>query len=92
MESVMHARFVTVAAVALSLTTSASAEPPKAPAPQPNPAQAHVAPVVFASADHVGTPAQVTDAPAQAKPHRAMRVTTCRCGGDPQPEPQDEQQ
>jgi hypothetical protein len=87
----MHARFVTIAAAALTLSTSASAEPPKSPAPQ-NAAQAHPAPVVLASADHVGTPAPVAEVPAQAKPHRAARVTTCRCGGDPQPEPQDDQQ
>ena len=87
----MHARFVTVAVAALTLSTSTSAEPPKAPVPQATPTQAHPAPVVLASADRVGTPAPVTEAPGQAKPHRAARITTCRCGGEPQPEPQDEQ-
>jgi hypothetical protein len=85
----MHARFVTIAAAAVSFATSAAAEPPKAPASQPNSSQPHPAPVVFASADHVAT-ADATQVP--AKPRHAPRVTTCRCGGDPQPEQPEDQQ
>jgi len=85
----MHARFVTIAAAAVALATSAAAESPKAPAPQANSTQSHPAPVVLASADHVTTP-DATQAP--AKPRRTARVTTCRCGGDPQPERPEEEQ
>jgi hypothetical protein len=84
----MHARFVSIAAAAVALATSVAAEPPKAPPPQPT-TQPHPAPVVLASADHVATP-DGTQAP--AKPHRTARVTTCRCGGDPQPEQPEDQQ
>ena len=88
----MHARYVTAAAAALALATSVAAEPPKSSAPQSEPRQTHSAPVVLASADHVATTPPSEAAQDSAKPHRAARVTTCRCGGDPQPEPQDEQQ
>jgi hypothetical protein len=93
MEAVMHARLVLVAAGALALATSGAAQPAKTPAAQPNPSTNHAAPVVLASADHVTTPASTSDAPpVPAKPHRAARVTTCRCGGDPQTEQPEEQQ
>jgi hypothetical protein len=86
----MHVRFVTIAAAAaIALETSAAAEPPKAPAPQSASTQPHPAPVVLASADHVTTP-DANQAP--AKPHRVPRVTTCRCGGDPQPDQPEDQQ
>lgn len=84
----MHARVVTIAAAAVALATSVAAEPPKTPAPQPNSTHAHPAPVVLASADHVAA-ADASQAP--AKPHRTGRVTTCRCGGDPQPDQPEEQ-
>lgn len=87
----MHARLVIIAAAASALATSAIGQSTKTPPPQPNSTQVRPAPVVLASADHVES-APVTDATqAPTKPHRAARVTTCRCG-DPQPAPQDEQQ
>jgi hypothetical protein len=88
----MHARFVTIAAAAFTLAPGAAAQPSSSTATQNNSAQSHPAPVVLASADHVGAPAPATDAPVPARPHRAARVTTCRCGGDPQPGAQEEQQ
>lgn len=87
----MHARSVIIAAAALALATSAIAQSAKTQAPQPNSTQTHPAPVVLASADHMASAPVGDAAPAQAKPHRAARVTTCRCG-DPQPAPQDDQQ
>ncbi len=85
----MHVRFLTIAAAAVALASGVAAEPPKAPAPQQNSTQAHPAPVVLASADHLAAPAAGQAAP---KPHRVGRVTTCRCGGDPQPDQPEEQQ
>ncbi|MGN6057589.1 MAG: hypothetical protein ACTHOI_03290 [Sphingomicrobium sp.] len=86
----MHARFAIIAAAGLALATSAAGQSTKTPAPQPNSAQAHPAPVVLASADHVAR-APTSEAAPAAKPHRAARVTTCRCG-DPQAAPQDDRQ
>jgi hypothetical protein len=91
METVMHARSVIIAAAALALATNATAQSAKTPR-QSNPAPTHPAPVVLASADHIASAPATDAAPAQPKPHRAARVTTCRCGGDPQPAPQDDQQ
>jgi hypothetical protein len=91
METVMNARFVTIAAAAVALSTSAFAEPPKAAkAPQPTPPQSHSSPVVLASADQVVSPAPTSNQASPAPKRRAMRVTTCRCG-DPQAQ-QEEQQ
>lgn len=85
----MNARFVTIAAAALMLSASGAAEPPKAPSPQANPNPGRTGPVVLASAERVATPAAETaSAPVR---HRAARVTTCRCGGEPQPDSQEEQ-
>ena len=85
----MHARFVSIAAAAVALAGSAAAEPPKAPAPQSASNQPHPAPVVLASADHVATP-EANQGP--AKTHSTPRLTTCRCGGDPQPDQPEDQQ
>jgi hypothetical protein len=87
MERVMHVRFVTIAAAVTALASSAAAEPAKTSASQPEAPAQQPRPVVLASADHVANPAPAPEAsPAAGKPHRAARVTTCRCGGDPQPQ------
>jgi hypothetical protein len=88
METVMHARFVMIAAAVLT-AGSAAAEPVKAPAqPAAQPAN-RPAPVMLASADQVPTPSPTDQAaPPQAKPHRAARVTTCRCGGQTEEQPE----
>jgi len=89
----MNARLSIIAAAAVALATAATAQSAKTPPAQANSAPKHPAPVVLASADHLAGPAPVSEATtAPAKPHRAARVTTCRCGGDPQPAPQDDQQ
>jgi hypothetical protein len=84
----MRVRLMIIAGGALALATGGAAEPAKAPAAQ-RPIRS--APVIFASADQVTTPAPVSDqaTPPAPKRPRAARVTTCRCG-DPQPEPQPE--
>lgn len=87
----MQARLVTIAAAVLMLGARVAAEPPKAPAPQSSASRAHAAPapLVLASADHVAAPGdESTTAPVH---HRAARATTCRCGGEPQPDSQEEQ-
>jgi hypothetical protein len=83
METVMHARFLMIAAVALMAESAAPAEPAKAPAQAPARPVGHSAPpVMLASADQVPTPGPADQAASTpAKPHRAARVTTCRCGG-----------
>ncbi|HZC38430.1 MAG TPA: hypothetical protein VE221_07125 [Sphingomicrobium sp.] len=78
----MHARFIMIAAAALAAGTAAPAEPTKAPAKDAAQQTNHPAPVLLASADQVAAPASTDQASSsQAKPHRAARVTTCRCGG-----------
>ncbi|MFL6850414.1 MAG: hypothetical protein ACJ8EH_06105 [Sphingomicrobium sp.] len=88
MESAMR---MPVLLFALSFAAAAAAEPPKVaaepktPAPQP-------AAIVLASADNVRSPAQGQSAKNPATGKRVTpRVTTCRCG-DPQPEPDDQDQ
>ncbi len=85
----MHARFVMIAAVALAAGTAASAEPAKAPAqPATQPANRSATAVLLASADQVRSPAPSDQASPQSKPHRAARVTTCRCGGQTEEQPE----
>lgn len=90
----MHARFLTIAVAALAIAGVAAAQPAKpADTPKDKPSS-RVAPVVLASAEQVvGTSigANQPTATVPAKRPRAARVTTCRCGGDPQPQ-QEEQQ
>jgi hypothetical protein len=89
METVMHARFVMIAAVALAAGTAASAEPTKASAqPAAQPANRPAPTVLLASADQVRAPAPSDQANPPAKPHRAARVTTCRCGGQTEEQPE----
>lgn len=85
----MQVRFLVFAMIGLSLADQVSAEPPKPSATAAESSQPRRAPVVLASADHVPT----TSVEASSGPvkHRAARVTTCRCGGDPQPEPDEKQ-
>lgn len=92
METVVkHARVVTIVAAALLLDTSAiAAEPVKKPAPQGKQTQTRSTPVVLASAEQVSSETTTDAAPAPVK-HRTARVTTCRCGGDPQPTQPEEQ-
>jgi len=88
----MHARSVTIAAVTLLLATGAiAAEPVKTPTPHAKPTQTRSTPVVLASADQVSPDTMPEAAPPPVK-RRAARVTTCRCGGDPQPQQPEEQQ
>jgi hypothetical protein len=88
METVMHARFAGVAIAILTLGTAVSAEPPKAPAKEAAQRTNRAAPaVLLASAEQVTAPAQSDQATQQPKPHRAARVTTCRCGGQTEEQP-----
>jgi hypothetical protein len=86
----MHARFVMIAAASLTVGTAAPAEPAKAPAQAAaQPANRPARPVMMASADQVPTPAPADQgASTPAKPHRAARVTTCRCGGQTEEQPE----
>jgi hypothetical protein len=94
----MSARLTLIAAVALTIGTltshtAALAEPARTQDHVSQPANRPAA-IVLASAETAQAQAQAPagDQPAApaAKPRRAARVTTCRCG-DPQPEPQDQQ-
>ena len=89
METVMYARLVTIAAIARAAGSALHAEPPKAPAkPAAQPAS-HSAPVILAAADPVPTPPPTDSAATPpAKPHRAARVTTCRCGDQVEEQPE----
>lgn len=76
----------------LTFASPALAEPVKQDAPKPTAEQPRPAAVVLASADTVRAPAPTPApvAPAQVK-RVAPRVTTCRCG-DPQPDPESQEQ
>jgi hypothetical protein len=91
MEKAMLFR-TTLIAVAMTITTSAFAEPPKVDASQTAQVQATRHEVVLASADTVpaSSPAAVQPNPAPIK-RTIPRVTTCRCG-DPQPDPDSQDQ
>jgi hypothetical protein len=82
-------RPLTVIAGMLMLSGPALADPSK----QASPAQPGARPaVVLASADTVRTPAQDSAQPTSAPAKRRVaRVTTCRCG-DPQPDPESQEQ
>lgn len=91
----MHARFLMFAVAPLALAGAAAAQPAK-PADPPKAdatASSRPVPVVLASADEVVAPSAGPNAAATAaaKRPRAMRVTTCRCGGDPQTQAQEQQ-
>jgi hypothetical protein len=76
----------------LVLVGRAAAEPPKVETAKPAQARQRPAEIVLASADAVRSPSSETVSPSPARTKRpAPRVTTCRCG-DPQPEPDSEQQ
>jgi hypothetical protein len=81
MESVMHARLLMFAAVGMTLGTAAPADPPKPAAQNTSQPSNRPPPVMLASADPVRTPGPSDQSTTPAKPHRAARVTTCRCGG-----------
>jgi hypothetical protein len=87
----MSARLMTIAVAALTLGTTALAEPARTE-DHSNPPTNRPAAIVLASAETAQASAPAADQPAAApaKPRRAARVTTCRCG-DPQAEPQDQQ-
>jgi hypothetical protein len=86
----MHTRFMIMVS-ATALAAAAGAQPVKTPAQVASQAPIRTTPVVLASADHVTPPAPVADPVAAPVKRRAARVTTCRCGGDPRPEPQDQE-
>jgi hypothetical protein len=81
MESVMHARLLMIAAVGMAMGTAAPADPPKPAAQNASQPVNRPAPVMLASADPVRAPGPSDQSTTSAKPHRAARVTTCRCGG-----------
>lgn len=86
----MKARSILLAAAAWSLTSSAPAQPAKnEDGAKANAASKPQQPVILASADRVasGPGEETRTAPSK---HRAARVTTCRCGGDPRSQPQAE--
>lgn len=87
----MSARLTMIAAAALTIGTSALAEPARTGDHANQPANRPAA-IVLASAEtaQASAPAADQPTPPPAKPRRAARVTTCRCG-DPQPEAQDQQ-
>lgn len=85
----MRARLLIVTASSLMLPSGGMAEPAKLQPPRP---AARPVPVILASADQLAGQPQL---PAQAaaepvKRPRAARATTCRCGGVPQPETQEQ--
>lgn len=81
----MRARLLMTAIAGLSFATSALAvEPTKAPVQKAEQQASESPPVVVASASEARPEANVqpqVEAPAPAKPRRAARVTSCRCGG-----------
>ena len=85
----MRVRLLFVAASALMVPGSAMAEPAKLPQPRP---ATSPAPMILASADQVAGKSplsgQATAGP--VKRPRARRATTCRCGGGPQSETQEQ--
>jgi hypothetical protein len=86
----MNARFLMIAVAALSAAPAIAAdrEQQVRDMAQAQPAQPRL---LLASAEEVRTPAPAEQqAPAQPKPRRIARVTTCRCG-DPQPQPDAQQ-
>ena len=86
----MYARLILIAATLMS--TSAFAADPVKPATQPTvqPKKA-TAPVVLASAGDLPESAATNQPATTTPPKRRGRVTTCRCG-DPQAQPEPEQQ
>src|SRR4051812_490452 len=76
----------------LTITSPLGAEPPKAAASHASASDQRPAVLVLASNDN-GRPVQTgeTQSPQEPVKHRIARVTTCRCG-DPQPDPESEQQ
>jgi hypothetical protein len=91
METLMQSRLM-IAAAALLTSAAAPAEPVKAPVPQQGMTTDRARPMMLASADRIAAPiqAQASNAATTKRP-RVGRVTTCRCGGDPEPEQQEEQ-
>ncbi|MEO6224717.1 MAG: hypothetical protein ABIO80_02535 [Sphingomicrobium sp.] len=84
----MIVRLMFIAATGLSLASaSGAADPVKSPPRESRESAKAPAELVLASAE-VKAPdsAAPSAAPAPAK-HRAGRVTTCRCGGDAEPTP-----
>lgn len=84
----MTARLMFAGALALGFAVAASAADPKPESRDSNsPAAQHD--LVLASAD-LKAPAPAANPQAAAPTrHRTARVTTCRCGGDPQPQSDD---
>ena len=86
----MPARLM-IAVAALTIGTTAFAEPARTDS-HSNPPTNRPASIVLASAEAAQAPAPEADQPppSPAKPRRAARVTTCRCG-DPQPAQPDQE-
>ena len=87
----MHVRFSIFAAATLTLAATAVAQPAHAPTAADRPSS-RPAPVILASADHVASPGAADTGQAPPKRPRAARITTCRCGGEPQAEVHDQGQ
>ena len=88
----MHVRFTIFAAAALTLAATAVAQPADAPATAADRPSSRPAPVILASAGHVASPGAADTGQAPPKRQRAARITTCRCGGEPQAEVHDQGQ
>jgi len=91
MEKAMLLR-VTLIAAAMMIGSAVAAEAPRGGTPTAVPLQSGRTEVVLASAEaiHAPAPEAAQPSPAPAK-RRIARVTTCRCG-DPQPDPDSQDQ
>jgi len=82
----MHARLLIAAAFLMAGAGAASAEPVRTDAPADKAEASHSAQLVLASVEDGDAPEaaqQQQQSDPAPRPHRAARVTTCRCG-DPQ--------
>lgn len=86
----MYARLILIAAATLTSISAVAAEPTKPAAQATAQPKKPTAPVVLASASDLPSTATATQ-PTATPPKRRGRVTSCRCG-DPQVQPEPEQQ
>jgi hypothetical protein len=85
-------RLSMIALGAFAICGAAVAEPPKAAPAKPAQTQARPTQIVLASAEQVrGTSPEIPQANSAPAKRRTPRVTTCRCG-DPQANPENQEQ
>ena len=85
-------RLSIIALGSFAICGGAVAEPPKAALAKPAQTQVRPSQIVLASAEKVrGTSPEAAQANSVPAKRRAPRVTTCRCG-DPQPDPENQDQ